>query len=47
MMKRSVLECDYCFNKTIIGHSEDEIILFCPHCGEQQDEALEELDFNE
>ena len=36
-----------CYNRSIIGHDEDEIVLFCPHCGEEQEEALEELDFNE
>ena len=46
-MKRSTINCEYCHNRTIIGHDEDELVLFCPHCGEEQDEALEELDFNE
>ena len=46
-MKRTVVNCDYCYNKSIIGREDDEIILFCPMCGEKQDEDLDELDFNE
>ncbi len=46
-MKRSVVDCEYCYNRTVIGHSEDEIILFCPCCGEEIKDELEELDFEE
>mgnify|MGYP003334808441 CR=1 FL=1 len=46
-MKRTVVDCDYCYNKSIIAHSEDDVVLFCPHCGEAQGDDLEELDFDE
>jgi predicted RNA-binding Zn-ribbon protein involved in translation (DUF1610 family) len=46
-MIRTVVECQSCYNRTIIGHNEEEIILFCPHCGEEQDQDLEPLDFSE
>jgi len=46
-MKRSIVNCEYCYNKTIIEHEDDEIVTTCPLCGEKQDEDLDELDFNE
>jgi len=46
-LKRTVVECEYCYNRSVIGHNEDEIVLFCPHCGEPVGDDLEELDFEE
>ena len=46
-MKRSIVNCEYCYNKTIIEHEDDEIVTTCQLCGEKKDEELAELDFNE
>jgi predicted RNA-binding Zn-ribbon protein involved in translation (DUF1610 family) len=41
-----ILECEYC--RIVIKPDDRETrINFCPHCGEEADNDLDELDFNE
>ena len=43
-----ILECEYCYNKMVIKPDDRDMrINFCPHCGEELDDDLNELDFNE
>lgn len=43
------LDCEFCFKRSIIELEEEEdIIEFCPQCGESVDnEDIEELEFDE
>jgi uncharacterized Zn-finger protein len=47
-MKKTI-SCEYCFKLSIIELEEDEdIIEFCPYCGELQDEGdIGELETDE
>lgn len=42
------LDCEYCFNRSIVEIEEDGDVEFCPQCGEKLDnDDIEELDFDE
>lgn len=41
------LDCEYCFNQSIIQHEEGEPVCFCPICGESITDDLEEVDFDD
>lgn len=49
MNPKFTLDCEYCFNRSIIEIEEEgNTIEFCPQCGEKvDDDDIDELDFDE